>query len=389
MAESAPDKRAAGATAETEPGQPMVGLTAAQSARFQRGRDGFEAHYSLQRGLGPIFSDTSCNRCHNLKGVGGAGFKSARLIGRTSPAGFDPLLSRGGPMLAQASVSLQAGWASLLPDCRLPPNGEPLPAEATVVAFRRTPPLFGLGLVDATPEAVFEELARRQAPAVRGRVARLAELEGGHRSVGKFGWKAQSPSLRHFAGLALLAEMGITSPGFPEEEAPLGDPSLVAGCDLVAGLEQTDAGVLALTDFMQMLAPIAPLPQSPAAREGDALFSSLGCDGCHVRRLRSGASPIAALSEQDYAPFSDFLLHDMGLLGDGIAEGAARPREMRTAPLWGGHLLGSGRLLHDGRAHSFEEAILLHNGQGAAARGGFAALSEEARGKLVAFLATL
>jgi len=62
---------------------------------------------------------------------------------------------------------------------------------------------------------------------------------------------------------------------------------------------------------------------------------------------------------------------------------------MRTAPLWGGHLAGGTRLLHDGRARSFAQAVELHDGQGAAARDAFAALSAAERAQLVAFLATL
>ena len=119
------------------------------------------------------------------------------------------------------------------------------------------------------------------------------------------------------------------------------------------------------------------------------MFSRLGCDACHVRRLTSGPSSVAALSEKTYEPFSDFLLHDMGALGDGIAEGDARPREMRTAPLWGGHLGGSRRLLHDGRARSFEDAIEQHDGQGAASRERYRALPPHERERLAAFLATL
>ncbi len=108
-----------------------------------------------------------------------------------------------------------------------------------------------------------------------------------------------------------------------------------------------------------------------------------------MRSLRSGSHPLAALSEREYQPYSDFLLHDMGAAADGIAEGGAAPREMRTAPLWGLHRVGSPRLWHDGRAKTLEAAVLLHDGQGAAARAAFAELAPEARGQLLAFLATL
>ena len=102
------------------------------------------------------------------------------------------------------------------------------------------------------------------------------------------------------------------------------------------------------------------------------------------------AIPIAALSNKTYHPFSDFLLHDMGALGDGIGgQGQARRQEMRTAPLWGIRLADPTLLLHDGRAHSLEEAILAHDGQGAAARNAFAALNATQRQNVIDYLGTL
>ncbi len=86
--------------------------------------------------------------------------------------------------------------------------------------------------------------------------------------------------------------------------------------------------------------------------------------------------------------YSDFLLHDMGALGDGIEQGQATGREMRTAPLWGLRLFTS--FLHDGRAATIEAAILAHDGQGRRrARDRFATLPAASRASLVAFLRTL
>jgi CxxC motif-containing protein (DUF1111 family) len=372
------------------PGGPLRGLGSAELERFERGRAAFEAARDVSAGLGPLFNDSACNRCHNKRGVGGAGIQVAVSVGRLDGEVFDPLLAQGGPTLATSSVTLEAAARAAVPGCKLPRYGEDVPAQANVVARRRTTPLFGLGLVDATPDDTFLELARRQPPAIRGRAPLVPNPTKGGRSVGKFGWKARSPTLHQFSGLALANELGVTNPEFPTEHAPLGDASLLAGCDLVPGLEDDGQAVTRLTDFALLLAPIAPLEQSPSARAGDALFTRLGCDGCHVRRITSGPSPIAALSRKEYAPFSDFLLHDMGSLGDGIGgEGDAAPREMRTAPLWGGHLAGSARLLHDGRARSFGEAIERHDGQGALARDAFAALPSAQRLELVAFLETL
>jgi len=120
---------------------------------------------------------------------------------------------------------------------------------------------------------------------------------------------------------------------------------------------------------------------------GDRVFAQMGCANCHVRSLTTGDSPVAALRFRTFQPYSDFLLHDMGELGDGIEQGEATGREMRTAPLWGLRLLTT--FLHDGRVHTVEDAILAHDGQGRAARDRFAASTATERAQLIAFLRTL
>jgi CxxC motif-containing protein (DUF1111 family) len=90
--------------------------------------------------------------------------------------------------------------------------------------------------------------------------------------------------------------------------------------------------------------------------------------------------------------YSDLLLHDMG---DGLADyrpdGQADGREWRTTPLWGLRIMrdflnGQAFLLHDGRARSVEEAILLHGGEAAAARDSFETLSAGDRAALLDFV---
>jgi CxxC motif-containing protein (DUF1111 family) len=103
--------------------------------------------------------------------------------------------------------------------------------------------------------------------------------------------------------------------------------------------------------------------------------------------LVTGPDAVRALNRVVYHPFSDFLLHDMGILGDGIAQGAAGEREMRTAPLWG--LRSMSTFLHDGRANTVTEAILGHEGQACDARDRFKALGRSDREALLAFLDSL
>jgi CxxC motif-containing protein (DUF1111 family) len=185
-----------------------------------------------------------------------------------------------------------------------------LPADANDVALRRTTALFGLGLVDATPDATFLALAASQPVAIRGRAPLVPNISLGHASIGKFGWKDQVPTLFQFSGDAYLNEMGITNPQFPLEQVPRGNPAFLAPCDgnqvEPAGVEDDGDDVQAFADFMTLLAPPPPPNITGQAHSGSTIFSQCGCDGCHVRTLVSGPSPIAALANQTYQPFSDF-----------------------------------------------------------------------------------
>ena len=124
----------------------------------------------------------------------------------------------------------------------------------------------------------------------------------------------------------------------------------------------TNEDVELFHDFMRMLAPPTrariPFGGSIASQQGSRVFDQIGCADCHVTPLRSGPTETAALRFQGLQPFSDFLLHDMGSLGDGIEQGRASGREMRTAPLWGLPMLTT--FLHDGRAHAIDDAIRAH-----------------------------
>jgi CxxC motif-containing protein (DUF1111 family) len=158
------------------------------------------------------------------------------------------------------------------------------------------------------------------------------------------------------------------------------------------------------TDFMRALAPPTRLPQNSSASNGAGLFNSMGCAGCHSPTLQTASNPSSfipvstggvamtstlnhALSNQTFHPFGDFLLHDMGSLGDGITSGSAGRSLMRTAPLWG--VRAKSVFLHDGRAGDLLTAISLHDGQGKAAADAFKALGSSQKQDVVNFLNTL
>jgi len=366
--------------AATDFGDPLPGLSAGELARFTAGRDAFEQVETAADGLGPVFNDTACASCHSVGATGGGSETLETRFGTLTGGAFDPLAERGGSLIQRDGIGPQGTCVFA---------GEVVPAEATIVAGRRSTPLFGLGLVDAVPDAELIALARRQArrqPRTAGRPNVVTDVATGRPAVGRFGWKSQVPSLLVFSGDAYLNEMGITTPLFPDENCPQGDCALLA-CDPVPGVDDDLEDVEHFRDFMSLLAPPPRGQASFAALEGSWLFEQSGCASCHVRALTTGASPVAALRFRTFQPFSDFLLHDMGSLGDGIAQGRATGREMRTAPLWGLRLFTT--FLHDGRAHTIEDAILAHDGQGRPARDRFAALPAAKKGKLVTFLRTL
>lgn len=173
---------------------------------------------------------------------------------------------------------------------------------------------------------------------------------------------------------------------------PVGIPET---CDPKPGVDDLDEegiqeDVQAFKDFMQLLAPPAREPITPQIRSGAYVFEQLGCATCHTPVLRTGPSSVSALSYKRFRPYSDFLLHDMGALGDGIgAQGRAGLQEMRTAPLWGLRFADQKTLLHDGRAHSLEEAIQFHDGQGRQARDAFNRLSNGEVSNLLVFLKSI
>ncbi len=370
----APEVAAAG------PGNPLPGLTADEQTRFQNGRAEFVAVEDAAEGLGPVFNDTSCANCHSVPATGGGSPRLETRFGSMTGGRFNPLASLGGSLIQEHGIGI-AG------DCNY--VGELVPAQGTLRSGRRTTPLFGLGLVDAVPDGAFGALAafeRRFFPGEAGRVALVHDIAQNRDRPGRFGWKGQVPSLHQFAGDAYLNEMGITSPEFPDESCPQGDCSLLR-CNPLPTLNDDGSGPAAFQDFMTFLAAPTPGTVTTAIAHGRQVFNVVGCNHCHAGTLVTGNSPSAALRQKAFHPYSDFLLHDMGSLGDGIALGAARGREFRTAPLWGLHNLST--FLHDGRASSIPEAIQAHDGQARRAREAFRALRPGDRSDLLQFLGSL
>jgi CxxC motif-containing protein (DUF1111 family) len=273
------------------------------------------------------------------------------------------------------------------------------------------------------PDSFFVQLAAAQPAAIRGVVSHVAVIfpdpkdpsqAVGSLRVGRFGWKGGVPNLLQFAADAYVNEMGITTQScvrgrsitaFATENLPNNLPpapgcpdDLIAGTDepvgsCAGGLTAIQDDVEAFTDFMTFLAPPERVNvNAPAVVAGARVFSRLGCDGCHVSAaFVTPPRPFNGVpGNYVFRPYSDFLLHDMGTLGDQI--GAAgdtlvQTRRMRTAPLWGLRL--ANKKLHDGRTTSAAAAILAHDGQGAASRHAYVQSSATDKSALLEFLNSL
>ena len=391
-------------------GDPLPGLTREQLGDFGAGQDEFTNQEDIEGGLGPIFNDVSCVACHSSGGVGGASNVFVTRFGRATNGVYDPLESLGGSLLQRNAIA---------PEAR-----EIVPREANVIARRQTTALFGLGLIEAIPEATILRNAAQQSqgghgrrPAqnnrppskgrpdgpptgnppgyemgsgISGRAAMITDVVSGAQRIGRFGWKGQQASILGFAADAYLNEMGITNRFFPHENAPNGDYERLAAFDIVKDIEDEadpstgKADIDAAADFMRFLAPPPKLPLTPAANAGRQLFENIQCATCHTPMMMTGPNPVRALERKEVWLFSDLLLHDMGTLGDGIMQSAASATEFRTPPLWG--LRVSGPYLHDGRATTVDQAILMHEGEAKNSRDRYQQLTPEQRQQILEFL---
>jgi CxxC motif-containing protein (DUF1111 family) len=370
-------------------GDPVPGLTASQRDRFFKGKVAVNTPILVTEGLGPIFNDTACASCHSQPAPGGSSLVVVTRFGKAASGGnpFDPLENLGGSLLQAESIGS---------GCE-----EVVPPEADVTAHRNTPLLFGLGLVESIEDDDIAALESNPPPDVSGHVQWVQPVEDptGPLRVGRFGWKAQEATGMSFSAGAALNEMGLTNRFFPTENAPNGDTAALAQCDSVPDPEDTpdQDGYYRIDRFNDFQRFLAAPPQTPkSGMTGELIFKDIGCASCHVDTTyltKVVAEP--ALSSIPITPYSDFLLHDMGTLGDGIVQGSGTETEFRTPALWGLHARGGIGLLHDGRVSggTFEEnvteAIVEHDGEAVTARDNFAALSQPEKDLMIAFLDSL
>jgi len=362
---------------------PVAGLTAEQNARFLAGDIAFNDEvFTNKTGLGPLFVASSCGTCHAGDGKGHP-FTTLTRFGQVDETG-NHFLSQGGPQLQHRALP---GYTP-----------EQIPAGATFSKFM-PPANTGLGFLEAVPDATLIAMADENdadGDGISGRVnwvktptytdASSGHVEQNGKYIGRFGKKAAVFNLLQQTVGAYSQDMGINSSYEPYDT--------YTGSEIES--EVSNKTVLDLVFYLQTLkAPIQRNQEDAGVNAGKLLFVSTGCGKCHTPQLQTGTSPIAALSGKTFAPYTDLLLHDMGAgLDDGYTEGSAKTSEWRTPPLWGLGLSkisqgGKYFLLHDGRAQSIEEAILLHGGEGNSSKTKFQQLTQEEKNNLLKFLESL
>ncbi|WP_051141299.1 di-heme oxidoreductase family protein [Salisaeta longa] len=400
--------------------QPIPGLSPDATRRHDAGDRAFEdvfvtAPAAVNGGLGPAFVQPSCDACHARDGR-----TPGEVLMRLSTPGTGPhggarpadgfgtqLQTRalyGYPVEGRLAVQQQTirgemadgtPYTLTKPVYTIESPYGPLPANL-LTSVRAPRPVFGLGLLEAVPDATLRELAATQQAAangISGEVNMVWNMETKTKDIGRFGWKATQPTLLQQSADAYIHDMGVTSSLFPNE---LTDDQPGFDDGLSDEPEITDETLDDVTFYVQTLAvPARRNIDDPAVQQGARLFEQIGCATCHRPTLRTGTlEGVPSVSNQTIHPFTDMLLHDMGPdLADGRPVFDASGQEWRTPPLWGIGLTdlvnGRAEYLHDGRAETLQEAILWHGGEARAAQQAYTRLSKDERDAVLAFLRSL
>lgn len=378
-------------------------------------------------GLGPMFNRVSCSGCHTLDGRGappasGEGPFDTMLIrlsvpGQSGhggpnphPAYGDQLSERANPGIAPeglAHITYEevkgtygdgTAYSLRQPSYLITELGYGPLGKDIMMSPRVAPQMVGLGLLQTVPDATLTALADpgdTDGDGISGRVNMVWDQSAQAPAIGRFGWKANQPTLAQQNAGAALGDIGLTTtpnPGQNCTAAQAACRAAITGGDP----EVPDAFLAKLTLYTMTIAvPRQRNATGSAESRGAELFRAFGCAACHMPTLVTGENKdFPEVSNQTIHPFTDLLLHDMGEgLADNRPDFEASGTEWRTPPLWGLGLVpainGHYDLLHDGRARGFAEAILWHGGEAEAAREAFRTAPADERSALIAFLNSL
>lgn len=378
-------------------------------------------------GLGPLFNARACASCHFKDGRGrppleeGEGFISMLLRlsvpgdggngesvpdpnygGQLQPFGVSGVPGEGRPRVVYQTISGRYAdgevYELLEPTYLIEELAHGPLSDDIRVSPRVAPAMIGLGLLEAIDEARLLGLSDpddADGDGISGRVNEVWDVEAGALAMGRFGWKAEQPSVRQQSAGAFLGDIGVTSPLFPDRECSSTQLECLAASS--GGEPELSERLL---DRVERYAQLLAVPgrqdfADPAVLRGKARFGELGCASCHVPSHQTRAdAELEEVRDQLIFPYTDLLLHDLGEgLSDDRPSFLAEGNEWRTPPLWGVGRIPAvnnhDRLLHDGRARGVAEAILWHGGEASASKAGFIELSAPDRSDLIEFVESL
>ena len=409
---------------------PAPNLSTAALAKHLEGDVEFEAVFVtapavVNPGLGPIYNNVSCINCHSRDGRGrppGIDEGLVSLLFRlslpkaedsvagkppTPVPGFGTQLNNRAIVEAnpEGTVKIEYTEQTLTtadgtrvhlrhPNYTLTETYQPLP-ENVEISPRVAPAVFGLGLLEAIPEnaiLAYADEADIDGNGISGKPNYVWDVVAQRYTLGRFGWKANQPTLLQQVAAAYNDDMGITTSLFFVENSA-GQSQLT---EHGVTPEVSDEILEVVAFYVQTLAvPARRDVDNPQVKLGEQLFAKAQCASCHVPTLRTSVlAGVPSVSNQTIHPYTDLLLHDMGPdLADNRPDFHASGREWRTPPLWGIGLVqrvnGHTNFLHDGRARDLMEAILWHGGEAEASRQTVKQMSKAERDALIAFLESL
>lgn len=410
----------------------IAGLSFVQQAEFATGNSLFNqswvsspASTTARDGLGPTFNARACASCHFKDGRG------QPLINGGASKGFLMRVSMTGQG-SNGDANPVPGYGTQIQDRAN--NGIPFEAKVTATyqiitgtyadgtTYELQKPIYtfaeeqfgslsgvqtsprvgqqtiGLGLISALPDTEitkFEDEFDADGDGISGRANYVYNVETNTTQVGRYGWKANAPTLKQQIAGAFHGDMGLTTSLFNENNCPSPQQDCMNAPN-GGEPEVTDLQLERVLFYQAHLAvPNRRNFTDQNVLNGKVLFNELDCIKCHAINQTTGNSGLSSMLENvTIKPYSDFLLHDMGPeLADNRPDFLANGNEWRTQPLWGIGLISTVNnhtfLLHDGRARNVEEAILWHGGEAESSKQRFKELSAEKRQEVIDFVNSL
>ncbi len=274
----------------------------------------------------------------------------------------------------------------------------------TMFSLRNAPPIHGVGLLEMidSRDIIVNEVSQKELGLVSGRINWVWDPISRSLAIGRFGLKANKPSVLVQTAAAFHGDIGITNSIFPDQPCSAAQEICLRQVSGETATEEeiNDKLLNMVSDFaMNLGVPKARKAKNSVAENritaGRSLFASTGCIACHRPSYTTKNSErFPQLSNQVIWPYTDLLVHDMGEgLADHRPDFLASGTEWKTPALWGiginYRVNGGANLLHDGRAINIEEAILWHGGEAEFSQQNFINLPVEHRENLIKFVNSL